>query len=243
MTDIDLTEIRTKLEGRGQRSVSIIEPRSALAANVGAAWRPIAQSSDPEERRLRALALWNREFLDLIPQYAGVLRTKLLDVRVCTLSDEGAILIYLFSEVEPVESMMIGWDPAGFGADEPIFWDSIPAPARAFLQHTHAGYNNPHDWESGGLLCPADMTTPAQYWGEPDGIEGWFENHWLDCEPIDSRRMLYVASPKSSYMLCTSPDAPAGTGLVYYDNEINLVDFFEELDRILLAGASWSGVL
>jgi len=243
MTDIDLTEIRTKLEGRGQRSASIIEPGSAQAANALAAWRPIAQSGDPEERRLRALALWNREFLARIPQYAEVLRTKLLDVRVGTLSDEGAILIYLFSESDPVESMMIGWDPAGREAHQPMFWESIPAPARAFLQHTHAGYNNARDWESGGLLRPADMTTPAQYWNQPDGVDGWFENYWPDCEPIDSRRMLYVASPKPSYMLCTTPDAPAGTGLVYYDNEINKVDFFDELDRILLAGASRSGVL
>lgn len=235
MSAIDLADVVAKLERYG-RTASVVDAGSLDLASVPAQWRGIARSSDAEERRLQALSLWNREFLDLVPGYAGALRTKLVDVRVCALSGEGPVLLYFFDESDPTNSMTIGWDPASFGAKEPAFWETIPGPARTFLQQTHAGYTLSGDWEACGLTPPKNMTTLAEAWENPDGIPGWSDNWWPDCEPIDSRRMLYITHSTPSYVLATSPDLPANKALTYYDGELNVVDFGQELDKIMLIG-------
>jgi hypothetical protein len=235
VSGIDLAKVVAKLEDPG-RTVSIIGTDHADLSSIPEQWRAIAGSDDAEERRLRALALWNGDFLDLIPDYANVLRTKLVDVRVCDLSGQGPILVYLFDESDPVHSMMIGWDPASFGDNEPALWESIPAPARTFLRQVHAGYTLGGDWEACGLRRPRDLTTIAEAWQAPDGVPGWFDNWWPDSDPVDSRRMLYVTHSTPDYLLCTSPDVPSGKALTYYDGEINLVDFGAELDKIMLIG-------
>lgn len=220
------------------RTASVIDAGYPDVSAIPAQWRGIVHSSDSEERRLRALSLWNRDFLDLIPGYAKVLRTKLIDVRVCALSDEGPILVYLLEALDRPFVMWIGWDPASFGEREPIFWETIPMPARTFLHEVHAGYTLSADWEACGIMRPQDMMTFAESWEAPDGIPGWFDNWWPDCEPIDSRRMLYVTHTSPSYVLSTSPDLPSGKALIYYDGEINVVDFDQELDKIMLGGVA-----
>ena len=69
-------------------------PGSVPAEPVPEQWRPILESDDAESRRLTALS-WNREFLDLVPQFAQALRTELADVRVGQLKGE-AVLVYAF---------------------------------------------------------------------------------------------------------------------------------------------------
>ena len=140
------------------------------------------------------------------------------------------------SESDPTYSITIGWDPASFGAKEPIFWETIPAPARTFLREAHAGYTLSGDWEACGMIAPHSMTTLAGAWENPDGIPGWYDNWWPDCEPIDSRRLLYVTHSTPDYALSTSPNLPPGQALTYYDGEINVVDFAQELDKIMLTG-------
>jgi hypothetical protein len=169
VSGIDLSEVVAKLECHG-RTASIIDAGSPDMSAVPAQWAAIARSGDAEERRLLALSRWNRDFLDLIPGYAAALRTKLVDVRVCALSGEGLILLYFFDESDPTYSITIGWDPASFGAKEPIFWETIPAPARTFLREAHAGYTLSGDWEACGMIAPHSMTTLAGAWENPDGI-------------------------------------------------------------------------
>ena len=235
MSGIDLSEVVAKLECHG-RTASIIDAGAPDMSAIPAQWAAIARSADAEERRLLALSRWNRDFLDLIPGYAAALRTELVDVRVCALSGEGLILLYFFDESDPTYSMTIGWDPASFGAKEPIFWDTIPAPARTFLREAHAGYTLSGDWEACGMIAPHSMTTLAEVWENPDGIPGWYDNWWPDCEPIDSRRLLYITHSTPDYSLSTSPDLPPGQALTYCDGEINVVDFAPELDKIMLTG-------
>lgn len=236
MSDVDLAIVCRMLEHDGFRTVSVVDATSPHRGTVAPQWLPIAHSDDAEERRLRALALWDRDFLDLIPDYAEFMRTRISDVRVCSLSDQGNVLLYLFDTPDPLDSAHIGWDRASFGDTEPVFWDSLPALARSFLREVHPGYTCANNWESGGLFCPRDMITMAEHWEEPDGIDGWYDNYWIDCEPIDSRRMLHVGQTHVNYMLSVSPDAPPGKGVVYYRGEVNLADFFSELDGLLMYG-------
>jgi hypothetical protein len=72
--------------------------------------------------------------------------------------------------------------------------------------------------------------------GEPGRDPRWYDTWWPDCEPIDSRRLLYVTHSTPDYALSTSPDLPPGQALTYYDGEINVVDFAQELDKIMLTG-------
>jgi hypothetical protein len=234
MTQTDLTGAIAELEAGG-RTATFIDADCPDLSVVPAPWRGIARSDDAEERRLLALSLWNREFLDLIPGYAGALASQLADVQACVLSDEGPVLIYLFETSARAIDFWIGWDPATFGDKDPVFWETIPAPARTFLRGVHAGYTG-SDWECCGIMRPKDMTTFADSWGSPDGIPGWSDNWWPDCQPIDSRRMLYITRTSDTYQLSTSPDLPPGEALVSYDGEVNVVDFGQELDKIMLIG-------
>lgn len=231
MSGTELAEVTARLE-EGGRTATFVDAHSTDLSEIPDQWRGIVQSSDAEKRRLLALSLWNRDFLDLIPGYANALREKLTDVRVCALSDEGPVLIYLFEACGGTMDFWIGWDPGTFGDEEPIFWETIPPSARMFLRQVHAGFTGP-DWESWGIIRPKDMTTIAEWFESPDGIPGWFDNWWPDCEPIDSRRMLYITHTEGNYHLCTSPDLAVGRALTYRDGEIDVVDFGEELDKIM----------
>jgi hypothetical protein len=235
VSGIDLAKVVSKLESHG-RTASIVDAGDPEFAAVPTQWATIARSGDAEERRLLALSLWNRDFLDLIPEYAAALRTTLVDVRVCVLSGEGVVLLYFFDESDPTYAMTIGWDPAGFGDTEPVFWETIPAAAQTFLREVHAGYTLSGDWEACGIIPPRNMTTLAGAWDNPDGVPGWEDNWWPDCDPIDSRRLLYITHSTPTYTLLTSPDLPTGRALTNYDGEINVVDFARELDSIMLTG-------
>jgi hypothetical protein len=233
MTEIVLAEVIAELEN-GLRTATIVDADSSSLSLVPAQWRKIALSGDAEERRLLALSLWNRDFLDLIPGYAEALRTRLRDVRVCVFSDEGPILIYLLEVHDGSIAVWIGWDPATFGDKEPIFWDTIPAPAQTFLREVHAGFTGP-DWEGLGIVRPKSMTTYAEWFGSPDGIPGWFDNWWDDCEPVDSRRMLYITHAVSIMDLSTSPDLASGRAITWYEGHLQIGDFGKELDLMMLS--------
>src|SRR5689334_23439807 len=62
--------------------IRILEPGEHTRTLIPEAWWPVAESADPHNRAHAALALWNTDFLELIPRYADVLHNSLVDVRV-----------------------------------------------------------------------------------------------------------------------------------------------------------------
>jgi hypothetical protein len=234
MSEIDLAAVVAELE-KGRRTATMPAADHPGLSAVPERWRQIAQSDDAEKRRLLAVSLWNRELLDLIPGYAEALRTKLIDVRVCVLSDEGPVLVYIFEASDRPLAVWIGWDPNAFGDTEPVFWETIPAPARTFLRHVHAGYTWSTGWDAYGLIRPKDMTTLAQWAEHPDGIPNWSEQWWEDCDPIDSRRLLLVGTDGSNFDLCTSPDLSPGAALTNDVGHLQVGDFGEQLDSLMLS--------
>jgi hypothetical protein len=208
---VDLAEI-TRILDREQHSepITLVEPGSVPSQSVPDAWRPIATSEDPETRRLTTLALWNREFLYLVPQFAHALRTELADVRVGHLQGE-AVLVYAFEHVDAGERFVqcwIGWDPATFDDAEPPFYDCIPEPLQKFYRQVHAGFTAP-DRRSFGPMRPKYLVTLATREGWPDGIPDWGED-------IPSTRLLLVAATYSEVNCCVSPDLPRGQALAVY---------------------------
>ena len=231
MPDIDLVAIAARL-GHRRRTATFAEPGSLSAAAAPVQWRAIAESDDAEHRRLSALTLWNREFLDLIPDHARKLTTHLLDVRVCEFSDRGFVLAYLFDTANGI-TPWIGGDPAAFGDTNPVFWECIPPPAQAFLREVHAGYTL-SDQLSRGLTHPRHMVTMVEKWSDDYSVPEWLEELWFhNCEAIDPRRIMFVTQTHDSFEMAVSPDLPAGKALVIYDSEADMVDFNHELDGIM----------
>src|SRR5689334_3234689 len=54
--------------------IRILEPGEHTRTLIPEAWWPVAESADPHNRAHAALALWNTDFLELIPRYADVLQ-------------------------------------------------------------------------------------------------------------------------------------------------------------------------
>ena len=189
-------------------------------ATMPAQWRPIAESDDPEY---------------LIPDYRTVLTTKLLDVRACEFEALGWVLVYLVDSTDRVSSW-IGRDPAGFGDSTPVFWDCLPAPVRTFLRDVHAGYTSSYGFAC-GLTHPGNMITLADKWGGPEGLPEWLEETWfLDCDPIDARRTMYLTETSDTVQLVVSPDLPEGKALVYADSEARIVDLADKLQDFMCSG-------
>jgi hypothetical protein len=230
MVQIDLAAIAATLENR-YHTVTFVDSDSPKAPEIPAQWRGIAESDDAEQRRLSAMTLWNRDFLALVPGYAEALRTKLADVRPCVFSDEGPALVYIF-DAGASTAVWIGRDPAGFG-DTPVYWESLPVPARTFLREVHAGYSLSGRGAC-GLARPRNMTTLAEKWSETGVIPDWLGETWFpDCERIDPHRVMYVTHTSETFELATSPDLPPGKALIYHDGEANMVSFGEELDAMM----------
>lgn len=74
------------------------------------AWQPISRSGDAEERRLRAMALWNLDFLDLVPKFAKATASRLADVRAC-IAFETPVLVYVFDDGAGGWLPQVGWAP------------------------------------------------------------------------------------------------------------------------------------
>jgi hypothetical protein len=190
-------------------------------------WRAVATAAQPRERREAALGLWNQGFLDLVPRFAEVLRTRLLDVRAY-LADDHPVLVYVVASDGGGPVSWVGFDPGTFG-EPPPFWDSFPEPLRVFLRDVHAGYVSSGD-AGFGPLPPAQMQTLATLAGFPDGIPGWDEE-----AGIDSTRLVLVASDGGLLRLCLSPDLPPGQLALVYEGDVDPQDFGAELDQLMMS--------
>lgn len=120
----------------------------------------------------------------------------------------------------------MGWDPRTDGARPPL-WESVPEPARVFLDTVHDGFTG-SDSESYGLLPPAFMMTFAEFVLEPDGIPDWDDD-----SPIRSTRLLRIATNGGNLEYCVSPDLPVGTLALLYAGEVDPKDFAGEFDEFM----------
>jgi hypothetical protein len=214
--DLDLTKVAATLEGW---SCNFIGTDPDAVARLPRHWRAIALATDPGTRRRTTLALWNREFLAVVPQFAQTLHTRLLDVLPC-LVDDKPTLIYVTTDY----ITWIGWDPRGTEKPPP-FWDSIPAPLKTFLREVHAGFTAP-DGESYGPMQPAYMQTLADLAGCAEGIPDWDEE-------IPSTRLLRIAKDSGNLEYCVSPDLHLGKVALVYEGDIDPQDFGPEFDDLM----------
>ncbi|MEU0539109.1 hypothetical protein ABZ319_04505 [Nocardia sp. NPDC005978] len=195
--------------------VTLVEFDSPDLATVPERWRDIATAATTQARCREALRLWNAEFLELVPEFAAILREELADVRIGTVDGEWVLIYALehFDEEQRYVLCWIGWDPATFGASDPPLWDSVPEPLQAFLREVHAGFTAP-DWMSFGPVQPRRMGTFAELNDSPDGIP-----EWMDFP--DSTRLLPLVSTYSRVHGCVSPDLPQGEGVVLYNFDLD----------------------
>ena len=118
---------------------SILKPGEATRAEIPEAWFPIAESADPAGRTSSALALWNNEFLAMVPGFARALRNDLIDVRVTRHQwIDAPSLDYVVAAADGY-AVWMGESPSTFGDRVPPLFDSLPAAAQVFLRHVHAG--------------------------------------------------------------------------------------------------------
>ncbi|MGV9803495.1 hypothetical protein ACWDTP_36150 [Mycobacterium sp. NPDC003449] len=243
--DVDFDQVAADLTAKG--TAELITPDSGRAADVPDRWRGVLSGASPEERNRAALSRWDTDFLAIIPRFAQVLREQLIDVRVFWVD---AIDVRFFVLVYVVESNLngyvcwMGWDPAGYG-DTPRFWETFPAPVQNFLRHTHAGFTAA-DWESYGVMRPADFGTFAEYGGDsPEGIPGWMDGYedgydiGYDGERyrrIESTRLVVFTKDVGHLFYCTSPDLQVGQVALVYSGDGDVdppKDFGTELDRLM----------
>ncbi|MFQ6331210.1 hypothetical protein ACLMAL_34450 [Nocardia sp. CWNU-33] len=201
MEEIGLAEI---IDALRPAVADLVEPGSPAAAHVPARWQAIARATWPQDRRELALALWNLDFLNVLPRFVAVLDEFLVDVRVALLRGDWVLLYILRGEYQP-PVIRIGWDPSTFGADEPPFFDCLPEPLRAFLRTVHAGFTAP-EGESFGPLRPRDMITYAEL-----GVGHAVVHNWDADVEISPNRVMLIADAISGIRYCVSPDLPAGT--------------------------------
>lgn len=212
--------------------ISILDPGPRTRALTPQAWWPVAESADPEERKHTALALWNADFLELIPRYAQALHNALVDVRVAQHSWFSApSLDYVLRTWNGELAVWVGEDPRTFGEQDPPMFESVPAPARTFLRQVHAGYTT-WDGESCGLIAPRNMTTLAARWGDPDDNE-IYEWEEQDHQFPGTQRLLVLTEGSVDADLCTSPDLPAGTAVTYFEPDFEVRPFGAALDIFL----------
>ncbi|MGM1062008.1 hypothetical protein [Saccharothrix sp. Mg75] len=227
MTDFDLARIVADVAG--SNPAALVRPGSPEAAAVPPRWRAVASGTDAAARCSAALALWNQDFLDLLPSFAAVFRERLADVRACRLRDDWVLLYLARDAVDPHVVVWIGWDPAAGGDARPEFWDSLPEPARRFLTDVHAGFTGP-DWESHGLVGPARMTTFAEWFDlDEEAVEDWDE----DAE-VAAGRMAVVTTNGSTLYYCVSPDVPPGRVVLVHEDDVDAEpEFGEALDQLM----------
>lgn len=202
-----------------------IEPVTADSA-LPAGWRMVAAAPDPAGRRRAALALWPRDVLDLLPQFAELFADRLLDVRVGRLRGDLA-LAYLARADSGAALVWMGWAPGPPGGREPVFWGRLPAPARRFLIEVHAGFAGP-DGDSYGLAQPAGMVTYAEWAGFDGRIPGWARTG-----RISSDRLMFVTGNGDLLRLCVSPDLPEGRLAIVYEGDVDPQDFWPTLDELM----------
>jgi hypothetical protein len=233
MPGIDQAALAAAVAGWGNATVEILAPSPQTRTLIPEQWWPVAESPEPEERKLAALSLWGSEFLELIPRYAEALRTALLDVRVAQHSwQDTPTLDYVLRAWDDEPKVWMGEDPRTFGESEPPMFESLPDAARAFLRQVHAGFTTLNG-KSCGLMRPADMQTLADSWGQPD--EGDVAECWdASVYPFPgTRRLLLITEYAGHPYLFTSPDLPMGTAATYYEPDFDVTPFGEALDDFL----------
>jgi len=224
MTEPDTAAIAASLAGW---SLAFVPPGSAEASRVPDQWQPIVSSVDAAERARTALALWNLEFLDLIPRFAAALATRLADVRVCLVGNSPA-LVYTMTSMKGDLVSWVGYDPRTFA--EPPFWDSFPPALRTFLTEVHAGFVSA-DGASFGPDRPRDMETIAERADFPDGVPGWDED-----ADIASTRLVIISSDGGILFYCLSPDLGPSRVALVYEGDIDPQDFGVQFDELMMAG-------
>lgn len=229
MPTVDFAELRERLARAGW-PLQLAEADSPEFARLPERWRPIALATDPEARGLAALALWNQEFLDLIPGFAEQFRARLLDVRAGVLPST-SVLLYAVQGSGADPLVWVAGDPGRFGTPPP-FWESLPQPARTFLREVHAGFTAP-DQDSFGLMHPADMQTIAAMAGYPDGLPGWAEADAAETGRIASNRLLRITKDSGNLLLCVSPDLPDGDAALVYEGDVDPQEFGSALDELM----------
>ena len=166
-TEIDEATLQDAVSAWTSTDVRILAPGPETRALIPAAWWPVAESSDPEERKQAARALWNEDFLALIPRYAEALRTALVDVRVARhdVLFSRPTLDYVLRDDEDELFVWAAEDPRLFGdSEEPPLFEAVPEPVARFLREVHAGYTA-YDGEAAGLASPVSrMNTLAAQW-------------------------------------------------------------------------------
>jgi hypothetical protein len=209
-----------------RRSLAFVEEGSSDVSLVPEQWHPILLSADAESRRQTALALWNRDFLDLVPRFARALHTHLEDVRVCIVDDCPA-LVYVTESDDGECISWVGYDPRSFG-DPPLFWDSFPDPLQVFLRKVHAGFTSGLEADYGPMR-PEDMDTIANLAYCPEGIPGWEE-----ISEIASTRLLQFAADGGLMKYCVSPDLTRGEIALVYEGTVDARALGVELDELLM---------
>lgn len=208
--------------------VRILHPSPATRDSIPDTWWVVAESNDPEERKRAALALWNHDFLALIPRYTDALRAALVDVRVAQHEFlDAPSLDYVLRTDEGELRVWTGEDPRTFGDTEPPLFAAVPGAVATFLRQVHAGFAM-FDGETSGLAARSAMTTLAARWGRPDTNEilDWFESETFP----GTQRLLFLTGDGDDTALFVSPDLPAETAVTYYEPDFELKSFGEALD-------------
>ncbi|MFC4535769.1 hypothetical protein [Sphaerisporangium dianthi] len=223
MTRAGLAEIAETVAGL---ALTFVEPGSAEVTRFPESWRPIARSSDPAHRHRSALALWSREFLDLVPRFAGALETRFFDVRAGVTGDR-PVLVYVAEAEDGGYVSWIGYDPRDFG-EPPPFWESFPGPLRVFLREVHAGFVSGRQ-AAFGPARPVSMDTLANLADYPDGVPGW-----EDAE-MSTTRLVQIATDGGHLYYCLSPDLSPGEIALIYEGDIDRQDFSAQLDELMMS--------
>ncbi|GIF09884.1 SMI1/KNR4 family protein [Actinoplanes siamensis] len=207
-------------------------PFSSIGALPGdavpAAWMAIAAIDDSAERAAETRRAWPAVWLEQLPQFAEILNTRLVDVRIVSANDVPALMYVIDHPRADRVVTWLGYDPATFG-ETPRFWDSFPEPLQDFLQHTHAGFVS-HDNYSFGLFRPSEMVTMAETAGSPDGIDFWDE-----IQPYPSTRLLQIAANGPGTMYCLSPEVPTGELVLADEAEAEVLELGPALDDLMMA--------
>lgn len=204
--------------------LAFVAPESGDAALVPVSWQPILQAATAGERCRLARALWNSEFLGLLPRFAATLQDQLLDVRVC-LTDDTVVLVYVTAGEDRLVSW-VGYDPRSFGNEPPLFTAVHPA-LRTFLHEVHAGFVT-EEREAYGPMRPRHINTLANLTGYPDGIPDWDEH-----QSIASTRLLRITTNSGNLDYCVSPDLPSDQIALVYEGDIDPQDLGSELDELM----------
>lgn len=197
------------------------------------AWRPIADSTDPDERTHCARSLWNAELLSLVPKFADALNTRLVDVRVAKHTwIPTPCLDYVIAALDgDGYDVWMGEDPATFGDHDPPLFDTLPPAVQTFLRDIHAGFTT-WDRESCGLTPPSVMSTFATHCNEPTDARP-IQWHETRVPPPRMHRLLRVTGRGPHADLLTSPDLPPGTAITYINPDFELTTFSEALDLFM----------